>query len=173
MPSNPSPFLPYTPFSNGIPADWTSIFANLQPVTDASYHVPEVPASCQNSGWGAPQRDNDGTPSVTSSFNDWCAAMDGKTVTRQPNGVDTVFSMYKTSFYSFWLSASNWYYSPAANKCSDTVTITKQECILAFTRAMDKCDPNSGTTHGGSESGNCINYVLLPSISSFSCTYNY
>src|ERR1700739_2363606 len=85
--------------------------------------------------------------------------MDGKTVTKQPNGVDTVFSMYLAMGNSFWLSASNWYYAPAENKCTDTATISKDECIDSLLLAMETCDPNSGITHGGSLAGDCINFV--------------
>ena len=70
-------------------------------------------------------------------------------------------NMYKYSYYSFWLSANNWYSAPEDNKCGEIATISKDECINSFNRAMITCDPDSGTTHGASLSGKCIYYVSL------------
>lgn len=117
---------------------------------------------CQHAGLGAPQRDSDGKPSVQSSINDWCASVDGQKVHKAPNGVDRVFKMYPVHYYSYWLSASNWYDAPGGNKCGDEATISKDECIEGLTEARDRCDPNSGTTMGGSFSTSCTTYVSGP-----------
>lgn len=109
-------------------------------------------------------------------MNQWCSDMDGKTVTKAPGGVDTAFAFYDYSYYSYWLSATNWYFAPGENGCGDTATITKAECIDALTYAMITCDPNSGDSHGASYVGTCIsyvsillspNYLLLVSLTSF------
>ncbi|KAI9682141.1 MAG: hypothetical protein M1817_000195 [Caeruleum heppii] len=114
---------------------------------------------CFKSGWGAPQRDADGTPSVTSKIEEWCTAQDGKEVTKQPKGVDTLFAMYPTSYFSFWLSATNWYQA-TDESCQDTSKISKDECVKTLTTAMQTCDPNSGVTHGAALTGKCIVYNI-------------
>jgi hypothetical protein len=88
--------------------------------------------------------------------------MDGHSLTQSP-GVDTAFAMYKISYYSYWLSAQNWYGAPAGNQCGKEVKISKEECINVFTEAMENCDPNSGTTAGASFQGECVSYVNHPS----------
>ena len=60
----------------------------------------DAKSNCQMAGWTAPQRDSDGTLSVMSKINEWCASVDGKEVTKQPHGVDTLFAMYPISYYS-------------------------------------------------------------------------
>lgn len=57
----------------------------------------------------------------------------------------TLLEMHQISYYSYWLSVSNWYHAPAEKDCGDEV-VTKNECIEAFTAAMTICDPNSGET---------------------------
>lgn len=86
--------------------------------------------------------------------------MDGKSVTKRDKGIDTVFNMYRVSYWSYWLSASSWYEAPDANKCGDSSKITKTECSQILNAAMLACDPNSGTTHGASFPGQCIQYNI-------------
>jgi len=51
----------------------------------------------------APQHTNDGDPSVEKAAKEWCASMNGKTVT---NGGDIPYKFNKHGLSSFWLSAS-------------------------------------------------------------------
>ncbi|KAL9107869.1 MAG: hypothetical protein Q9227_007287 [Pyrenula ochraceoflavens] len=140
----------------GLLSQYADNYAHLPKLSWSSFDLYE--ATCQKSGYGAPQADSDGSPSVLSSIKDWCSRMDGHTVTKQPKGVDTLFQMYSVNFYSYWLSANSWYSSP--NSCGDTSKVTKDECIQVLTTAMDACDPNSGTTHGASFPGQCIQYNI-------------
>ena len=87
--------------------------------------------------------------------------MDGKTITKQPEGVDMLFAMYQYSYYSYWLPAQNWYNAPGDNKCDKTSTIPKNECIHALIEAMITCDLNSGIITGASQTGKCIQYLSL------------
>ena len=116
-------------------------------------------AACQNSGWEAPQRDNDGSPSVTSAAAAFCRQMDGKSVTKQPLGVNREFRHYPYRFYSYYLWAGSRYGAPTENKCGDTNTISKDKCESTIIDAMITCDPNSGISHGASANGSCITYV--------------
>lgn len=147
------------PLPGGDPStgqQYAADFAGLPQLTFQSFD--EYEATCQNSGLGAPQHDGDGSPSVDSSIKDWCSSVDGQTVTKSPGGIDTAFKMFQIGYYSYWLSANNWYAAPDANHCGDTSKISKDECSQVLTQAMDACDPNSGTSHGGSFPGQCIQY---------------
>ncbi|KAI9682232.1 MAG: hypothetical protein M1817_000286 [Caeruleum heppii] len=149
----------YVP-AGAIIGTWGSDFSGLPDITDASYSLDPGSQSCQRAGWSAPQRDENGSPSVTSKIDEWCASQDGKDLTKSPKGVDTLFAMYKVSYYSFWLSASSWYFAPEGNQCGDTAKISKDECVDTLTKAMQVCDPNSGQTSGASLFGKCINYNI-------------
>ncbi|KAL9123568.1 MAG: hypothetical protein Q9217_007011, partial [Psora testacea] len=106
----------------------------------------------------APQRDGDGTPSVQSSINDWCAKVENHKLAKQP-GVDTHFQRYSVSDHSFWLSSNRF----DGKGCGDEVKISKTECVEKLTGVMLGCDPDSGLTHGGSLKGNCIQFNITMS----------
>ena len=136
--------------------------AGLKPITDASYSSDplDVDPFCPKLGWGAPQRDDDATngqTSVTSAMNQWCGSIDGKSVSENsPN--DLLYQHWPISYYDFWLSAGYWSKSTDSS-CGATRSISKDECIDTLTSAMDFCDPDSGTTHGASLTGKCIQYA--------------
>ncbi|KAG4435126.1 hypothetical protein IFR05_009391 [Cadophora sp. M221] len=152
--------IPYEPDLINSASDVQAVLAALPPWDHLSFaQEPNLVPTCQRAGWTAPQRDPDGTPSVTASFTQWCSDMDGHTLTQNP-GVDISFAGYRSHYYSYWLSAQNWYGAPAGNGCGKEVKISKQECINVFTEAMYTCDPNSGTTAGASFQGECISYNI-------------
>lgn len=84
--------------------------------------------------------------------------MDGVSVIRAPQGVDTVFQMWPFAFYSFWLSANNWYQGDP-ELCSDTVTVYHDDCVASLVKAMIECDPDSGATYGAAYVEDCIYFV--------------
>lgn len=147
-------------------AEWefhARAWAAVPKLTAESYYHPIDPnATCQRSSWGAPQRDPDGSPSVTSKVNEWCASIDGKIV-----GGDILSEMVPYSYYSYWLSAGRLNNEQSRNICSDKSKISKDECVGSLISAMISCNPNSGTTNGASRNGKCIQYVctrtLFPS----------
>ncbi|KAG9228794.1 hypothetical protein BJ875DRAFT_342240, partial [Amylocarpus encephaloides] len=106
----------------------------------------------------APQRDEDGAPSISSAVNSWCGGIDGDIVKPPPGGVDVTFRMLPYSYYTYWLSAGFRYNSPSENDCGTEVKIPKDECESMIRAAMAKCDPNSGVSHGFSVNGKCVQY---------------
>ncbi|KAL2071514.1 hypothetical protein VTL71DRAFT_12749 [Oculimacula yallundae] len=126
-PENPQPEIDELRAMWAAVKDWSD---NSTYTKDPNNDVPD--AECQKAGWAAPQRDLDGSPSIDSSATAWCTEMDGKTVTKQPTGTDTLFK----------------------------ITISKDECMEALNAAMISCDPNSGVTHGASLTGSCIKYKI-------------
>ncbi|CZR51326.1 uncharacterized protein PAC_01201 [Phialocephala subalpina] len=86
--------------------------------------------------------------------------MDGKTATSDPAGPAVQFAMYPTSYYAFWFSAGFWNNAPAERNCSNTRSISKDECENTLNAAMIACDPNSGASHGASLAGTCIQYNI-------------
>jgi hypothetical protein len=153
--------IPYVAFEDENEWDLAAkAFGSLPKLSKSSFKEDpkDVDATCQHAGWGTPQRDADGSPRVASKVNDWCAAMDGKTVSRQP-GSDILFEMVPYSYYSYWLSAGNLYNAPSGSNYGDTSTISKDECVTSLISVMDSCDLNSGTTNGASLTGKCIQYV--------------
>lgn len=148
-------FAGYNPPQDPSDQDILADIAHLPYISGTSYSEdPDLPLNCQKAGWGAPQRDEDGTPSVTGAINDWCGSIDGQKITKAP-GIDTLFKMWAVNYYSFFLSASYWYAAPSDHNCGNDVTLSKDECVKDLTYAMTQCDPDSGSTYGGGFASQC------------------
>lgn len=132
----------------------------LPKLTTASYNIdPNLKSVCQKSSWAAPQHNGQqGDSSVGDAIKSWCKEVDGKKLKKQPGGTDTIFKMFPQSYYSFWLSANNWYGAPSSFMCADEVTILEDECVKYMNYAMKGCD-SSDDTHGAASGGLCIYYV--------------
>lgn len=141
-------------------ADVQKAVAALPKLSTASYSIsPKIKPVCQKATWSAPKHQSTGgDPSVEDAIQKFCKWADGKKIKKQPHGVDTSFNMFPQSYYSFWLSAQNWYNAPAEYKCADEVTITKDECTKYLTHAMNACDEGDDT-HGAAFAELCIYYV--------------
>lgn len=150
---------PYTAFDDAQLKLMAKAMADMPEVTDSSYDLSpsDNTPTCLKAGWSAPANDEDGRPGINTSIDEWCESMDGKEVTRQPKGTDTLFKMFPYAYFSYWLSASSWYVAPEENKCGDTSKITKDECISSLKYAIQHCDPD-GKSHGASLAGHCLFY---------------
>ncbi|KAJ8126025.1 hypothetical protein O1611_g7612 [Lasiodiplodia mahajangana] len=123
---------------------------------ERDYGIPDP--TCQRSKLYAPQREGDGSPDVSSTFEKWCKDMAGTKVVKAPEGTDTFFNRFGFRDYSFWLSANSRYRSPF--DCGDETTIDEHECVNTLNSAMITCDPDSGATHGASKDGRCLQYNI-------------
>lgn len=136
-------------------------FAGIGTIKDSSYANDPLNGDpvCLKLGLGAPQRDedaHDGQPSVTKSINEWCAEVDGNSVTKSNT---TIFQYYPTGNDRYWLSAEYWFQSTDSSCGGNTRKVTKDECQKTLITSMQECDPESKTSHGASLVGQCIKYV--------------
>ena len=139
------------------------------PTPDNGPNPAEGEHTCQKSNLAAPQRDNNGKPSVASSIDKFCKGVDRKKLVKQPKGVDRQFSMFPVNDHSFWLSAEYRYDAPEDAKCGDEVTVIGPNCARILNEAMMKCDPGSGDTHGATLQSKCIRYVCCTPMIEASC----
>jgi hypothetical protein len=138
-------------------------------ITQATFEVPPLGYSvpiCPRSGWSAPQKPSDtagfGTQvlSVEDAIGKFCDENDGRVITNEP-GKDVKYTMEHVQYWSYWISANVWNNGPPDNQCTGKEIIHRNECVDRLTRIMDRCNPVSISTTGGSYPGLCIYYVSI------------
>lgn len=152
----------------------------LSPQTDAASDSTKL--ICLKQEYAAPQHDENGKPSVDSSFRHFCDITDGEPV--KMSGLYTTDLRRKLTIrcdvrighlltacyfsdsgsltdiireaHNPFSISERWSGGPG---CKDTELVPKDECLDRFTSGMGQCDPNSGETHGMYIRGKCITYV--------------